>query len=307
MPLLEPLRAIADEGRLRILRALARASFNVQELTTIVGLSQPAVSHHLKVLQKANLVQTRREGTWIYYTLTDTAALNGIGKVMEALCTSLQSGDALPNAHTDAQAIARILDSRRSQSHQFFESIAPQWRSLATAHGSALYLDEFARDLDPAKTVLELGCGSGTFLERILPRRGVTIGVDFSQAMLDETKRNLKQQGLSADLRLGFLERLPVESLSVDIAVAGMVLHHVAEPLEALRDVFRVLKPGGSLLIADLMRHQEETMRTRFADLWLGFDPGEIEAWLWRAGFINAETVLLGDEKQIFFVRTFKP
>jgi ArsR family transcriptional regulator len=70
--LLPIFKSLADESRLRIVHALSHSTFNVQELTSILELSQPTISHHLKILQQAHLVSVSRQATWAYYSLPTT-------------------------------------------------------------------------------------------------------------------------------------------------------------------------------------------------------------------------------------------
>ncbi|NTW98802.1 MAG: methyltransferase domain-containing protein, partial [Geobacteraceae bacterium] len=67
--------------------------------------------------------------------------------------------------------------------------------------------------------------------------------------------------------------------------VVNMVLHHAADPTSVLAEIRRVLVPGGSLLLADLARHEREAAREQLADQWLGFERDELTEWLKRAGF----------------------
>ena len=125
--------------------------------------------------------------------------------------------------------------------------------------------------------------------------------------MLEEAKRNLGEKSSAVELRLGELEHLPLADNSVDIAVACMVLHHIAQPEKVLAEAVRVIKGGGSLIIVDLMHHTNEYMRERFADLWLGFEPSDIETWLKFIGFKAPQTKILGEGKEVFIVSTLKP
>src|SRR5690606_34972318 len=154
------------------------------------------------------------------------------------------------------EEIQNILAGRRERAREYFDAVADRWnkiRDAACMHGSLI--DELATRIPAEGALLELGCGSGALLERILPRKDETIGVDYSHAMLAEARKSLGKNAAKVDLRLGYLEHLPVPDQSVDIAAAFMVFHHVAEPREALRDVRRVLRKGGRLIAIDLTSH----------------------------------------------------
>ena len=284
----------------------------MQELTGTLSLSQPTVSHHLKTLQLAGIVKSKREGTWIYYSLTPSA-VNNVGKLVEGFLSASNEADggiggALGEFfQSDITALRAISEERRDRSRGYFDSVANRWKELRNeAQRNTSYLDVLSRSVVPDTTLLELGCGSGAFLETILPRNGTTIAVDYSQAMLDAARKTLGTSAANVDFRLGYLEHLPVGDESIDHAVIYMVLHHVVQPLKVLRDLFRVLKKNGKVSIVDLTPHTDETMRERYADLWLGFSPDEVTTWLTTCGFTNCTTSLFEPNKEAFKITAIK-
>ncbi|MFM1848837.1 MAG: hypothetical protein RL417_2311 [Pseudomonadota bacterium] len=311
MELLEAYKALADESRLRLIHILSDGYFNVQELTSILGISQPTISHHLKVLQGAGITSSYKEGTWTYHKLMGNEAGTPAPAVAHNFLKLAASSSM--NGHTaifarDKAAIGEILARRRDASHRYFESVASNWKEIRReAQGDTAYFSELESLIPPSATLLELGCGSGALLEALLPRDGKTIGVDYSRAMLDEAKRNLGEKASGVELRLGELEHLPLADESVDVAVACMVLHHIAQPKNVILEAARVLKRGGHLIIVDLMRHTNEYMRERFADLWLGFELPEIERWLTASRLSSPNAKILGERKEVFIVSTLKP
>lgn len=293
-------KALADDSRLRLLKVLSRGAFNVQELTAILKVSQSTISHHLKTLHAVNLATSRKEGTWVYYTLPANDSNSFAHQTAKILLESAER-----NAEDEAAA-NEILNRRRDQARHFFDSVARNWKEMREAQGTETFFDLIADRIPQKAAFLELGCGSGPFLDKILPRQGQTIGVDYSQAMLDEAKRTLASRAASVDFRLGYLEHLPIGDESVDCALVYMVLHHLASPADALRDAWRVLKPGGQLMIVDLLKHDNEYMRERFADLWLGFDPDDMKRWAFDCGFAEAKLEILGNKKEVFLLTTRK-
>lgn len=308
---LDVYRTLADESRLRLLHVLSSGRFNVQELTSILELSQSTISHHLKVLQSCGLATVEREGTWAYYSLaehgeTDVPSL--IAANFLEIAKSAQDRELQRVLSSDRKRIETVLAQRREMARSFFDRVAPSWRDLREdAGGRVEYLDALIKELDPGDRLLELGCGSGALFERILPRKGKTIGVDYSEQMLEQARSHLGSRASSVDLRLGYLEHLPLGDESVDTVVSHMVMHHIPHPLEALKDALRVLRSEGRLLILDLTAHQNELMRERFADLWLGFDPAQFKRWVKQAGFAGAHVKLLGAKKDAFILTAVKP
>lgn len=308
MQALEIYRALADESRLRLVNILNAGRYNVQELTSILELAQPTISHHLKVLQAAQIVAAEREGTWAYYTLNANESALPAASITKNFLELAAIPAQSPLSYkfgTDLLAAHKLVDKRREESRRFFDSVARDWKSLRVQQQShQTFMPKLLTQIEPGSILLELGCGSGALLEQILPRQAVTIGVDYSDAMLNEAKFNLGEKAAQVDFRLGYLEHLPLADKSVEQVVAYMVLHHVSSPLEVLRDCLRVLKPGGKVAIVDLSSHQDEQMRERFGDLWLGFDPPQFRAWGKKAGFCDIHLTLLGGRKKEAFLFT---
>lgn len=295
-PTLELYKALADETRLRLLRILSSGSFNVQELTSILNISQSTISHHLKILQAANLASSLKQGTWVFYTLPAFDPDSFVHKTAELL---LDHGE---KNSKDEEAAAEILSRRRDQTRHFFDSVAKDWKLLREAQGTESFFELVRSRIPESACFLELGCGSGVFLDQIVPRTGQTIGVDYSQAMLEQARSTLGARAAQVDLRLGYLEHLPIGDDSVDVALSYMVFHHLPSPPDALRDAARVLKPGGQLMIVDLLQHDNEFMRERFADLWMGFDPEEMKRWALSSGFQDAQLEILGNKNEVFLL-----
>jgi ArsR family transcriptional regulator len=134
--------------------------------------------------------------------------------------------------------------------------------------------------------VADLGTGTGRMLAGLLERAAQVIAVDASPVLLEQARRRVQTERLDGvDLRLGDLEHLPLSDGEVDTVVANMVLHHAPEPARALLEIRRVLCPGGTVLLGDFLPHDQEWMRERMADQWLGFEPPELTHWLEAAGF----------------------
>ncbi|MBN8547935.1 MAG: metalloregulator ArsR/SmtB family transcription factor [Deltaproteobacteria bacterium] len=297
---LDVYKALADESRLRLLHVLSKGSFNVQELTTVLKVSQSTISHHLKVLQAVNLASAQKEGTWVYYTLPQNDPNSFVHQTAQLFLANTKQSAA------DIQLAGDIVNRRRDQTRHFFDSVAKNWKELRETQGTESFFDIVKERIPSNAAFLELGCGSGPFLDKIVPRSGMTVGVDYSQGMLDEARRTLGSRASQVDLRLGYLEHLPIGDDSIDVALVYMVLHHLPTPVDALKDACRVLKPGGQLLIVDLVRHDNEYMRERYADLWLGFDPEEMKRWASSSGFADAKVEILGHKKEVFLLTTRK-
>lgn len=306
--LLDLLKALSDPCRLRLVAVLLRGEFTVQELTRIFAMGQSRISRHLRILAEAGVLTVKRQGTWSYYRVDGGNVLFG------AMLPVLEQGlEQLPERSADLAALALVLEERRRRSREFFDSHARLWDELGRTLLPTPEYRPRLLELVPggATTILEVGVGTGGLLPELATRAEIIIGVDHSPAMLAEARRRVGGAGMQGiDLRLGEMTHLPLPDASADCAVANMVLHHAAEPLSVLREIRRVLKPGGTVLLADLGRHEREAAREQLADQWLGFEESELRDWLEQSGFegVLVEMISAGaGEEDVLLVRGSKP
>ncbi|SNB46402.1 metalloregulator ArsR/SmtB family transcription factor [Geobacter sp. DSM 9736] len=280
--MLAVLKALADPCRLRLVAVLLRGEFTVQELTFILKMGQSKVSWHLKILTEAGVLVVKRQGTWSYYRV------GGRSPFFVAIRPAIEEGaGTLPNLKEDLASVAAVLEERRRKSFEFFDRHARQWDNLArTLLPTPDYRDQLLSLIPCGKTLVEIGLGTGGLLPALAGKAARVIGVDHSPAMLEEARTRLAAEGVCGiDLRLGEMTFLPLPDGETDCALLNMVLHHAADPPAVLAEVRRVLRPGGTLVLADLIRHEREWAREQLADQWLGFDEEELAAWLRQAGF----------------------
>ena len=280
--LLDVLKALADASRLRLVAILLRGEFTVQELTAILEMGQSRISRHLKILTEVGVLSVKRQGTWSYYRATsESPFFRAIRPVLK------HELETLPEREKDLAQIAAVLEARRQRSRQFFDQHARQWDDLArTLLPVPDYREQLLALIPQGGQVVEIGLGTGGLLPALTQKARSVIGVDHSPAMLDEARRRLTASGIKGvDLRLGEMNHLPLPDRSVDCAILNMVLHHAADPPSVLAEIRRVLVGGGSLLLADLARHERELAREQLADQWLGFEEEELQHWLKQADF----------------------
>jgi ubiquinone/menaquinone biosynthesis C-methylase UbiE len=136
-----------------------------------------------------------------------------------------------------------------------------------------------------ASEVADVGTGTGFVAAGIAPRVKRVVGIDNAPAMLEVARENLQALGASnVGLVVGEIARLPLEDGSVDAAFANMVLHHAEDPVTMLREMARVVKPGGTVAITDEIEHPYAWMREEHADVWLGFRRGRVEHFFAAVG-----------------------
>jgi len=114
-------------------------------------------------------------------------------------------------------------------------------------------------EIRPGETVLDLGCGAGFDLLQaalMVGPGGRAIGVDMTPAMCEKARAGAAAMGLAnVEVREGFLEALPVEDASVDVVIGNGVVNLTPDKVAAMREVARVLRPGGRFQIGDIVVH----------------------------------------------------
>jgi ubiquinone/menaquinone biosynthesis C-methylase UbiE/DNA-binding transcriptional ArsR family regulator len=291
--ILDHLASLADTTRSRILALLDRHELTVGELCRVLQLPQSTVSRHLKALGDTGWVTVRAEGTSNVYAMTrdglDAAARRVWMVVREQVA-------AMTAAAQDQRRMQSVLSDRRTKSQEFFTSSAGQWDRLREElFGDRLHLAALAAFADPAWTVGDLGCGTGQTSAAIAPFVARVVAIDASAAMLQAARKRL--HGFHhVDLRRGDLEALPIADRALDAATLNLVLHHLPEPANALREVARVMKAGGRVLIVDMLPHDRESYRQQMGHVWLGFSEETISRLLNESGFFETRFVALAPD-----------
>jgi ArsR family transcriptional regulator len=286
----DDLTTLSDSTRSRMLLLLERNELTVTELCSVLQLPQSTVSRHLKTLADASWVVSRRDGTSRYYALS----LDERGAPARRLWSLLREQvSATAGADQDARRLKGVLSRRQSASQEFFESAAGQWDKLREElFGAASYLQALPALLDDRWVVGDLGCGTGHVASALAPFVARVIAVDRSGEMLQAARRRLRELP-NVEVKRGELEALPIADAELDAATLLLVLHHLPDPGAALAEAARVLKPGGRLLISDMLPHDREEYRQQMGHVWLGFDDDQLRRLLAAAGFTRVRIVPL--------------
>ncbi len=175
-------------------------------------------------------------------------------------------------------------------SDAYFSQMAGQWDEIRAG-----YFTEHMRDaaiakanLTPGSVVADVGTGTGFVAAGLAPKASKVYGFDASTAMLEVARRNLSTFP-NVELHEAPGDHLPLEDATLDGIFANMYLHHAPEPSTAIREMVRVLKPGGMLCLTDLDTHDHTWQREQMADLWLGFERADIRKWLAEAGLTDID------------------
>jgi ubiquinone/menaquinone biosynthesis C-methylase UbiE len=287
-PLLEALRAAAEPTRLRLLGILAQRELTVTEITQILGQSQPRVSRHLKLLCDAGLIDRVPEGSWVFYRLADA-------QVAQTFVALLGSDD--PTLADDRDRLTEVQRARQEIADSYFQVHAHEWNNIRSLHVPEEEVERALQRLigdQPVGDLLDIGTGTGRMLSLLAPRANRAIGVDRSHEMLAFARASLVQPEFRhVQLRHGDMYRLALPSRSMDLVVLHQVLHFADEPVTVLREIARVLRPGGRLLLVDFAPHSEESLRDLHAHRRLGFSTEDIEHWCTAAGLRAREAARL--------------
>jgi ubiquinone/menaquinone biosynthesis C-methylase UbiE len=291
--ILDHLASLADTTRSRLLLLLDRHELTVSELCGIMQLPQSTVSRHLKALADSGWVSSRADGTSHLYTMTRDE-LDGGARRLWSLVRD-QVGPT-PAASQDQRRLQAALADRRTKSQEFFSSSAGQWDRLRDElYGERFQLGALAALAEADWVLGDLGCGTGETSATLAPFVQHVIAVDASAPMLQAARKRL-QPFDNVELRRGELEALPIDDARLDAATLMLVLHYVVEPLRALAEVARVLKPGGRLIVVDMLPHDRDSYRQQMGHVWLGFAEDQISRLLTEAGFGKTRIVPLAPD-----------
>ncbi len=276
------LTALADSTRSRILLLLDRHELTVGELCTALQLPQSTVSRHLKILTDEGWLDSRAQGTSRRYSMQTSKLDPSARRLWQVVRAQVTES---PAAAQDAHRLGGVLSQRRGTQVAFFDGAPGVWdRMRAELIGQRTDLLALLELLDDRWTIGDLGCGTGHVAEAIAPSVGRVVAVDESGPMLTAARKRLAPFE-NVELRSGRLEQMPVDDDTFDAAVLFLVAHYVADPAAVMLEVARVMKPGGRLVIVDMMPHEREEYVTQMGHVWQGLGEAQLRGWVEDAGF----------------------
>lgn len=288
-PVFGHLGTLGDATRCRLLAVLERREYSVSELCQALQLPQPTVSRHLRVLADDGWVAARSEGTRRPYRRVEHLAPDQAG-LWNVVREQLAADGCLDE---DLERAEAVLAQRQDRARDFFSDSAERWDEIrADLYGIRADLLPLFGLLDPDWSVADLGAGTGILASAIAPFVARVAVVDRSPEMLAAAERRLSGIDTVTFHRCE-LQELQLRSESIDLAVLSLVLHHVPEPEVVLAEVFRVLRPGGRVVIVDMREHDRADLGEEMGHLWPGFDPPSLSGWLAEAGLSPSNWVPL--------------
>ena len=279
---LATLAQLGDLARVRLLRLVEQAELGVGELAATAQLPQSTVSRHLKALHEHGWVVKRTEGTASYYRLLSSALDDDLRRLWE---TTRDRVSPNPDFADDNARLLEVLASRRADSQAFFGRVGGEWHEMRQElFGTSLSAEALLGLADPDWIVADLGCGTGDAAERLAPVVERVIAIDREPAMLEASRRRLEGFD-NIDYVQGDLVAIPLEDASVDVVLVMLVLHHIVEPVSVLEEAHRVLRPGGRVLVVDMVAHSRQEYRHDMGHHHLGFDEATARGWGENTGF----------------------
>lgn len=280
--ILDQMALLAESVRCRALAILEDHELTVSDLCAVVQLPQSTVSRHLKALSDKGFVDSRPDGTRRLYRAT-VAELDGAAQSLWQLARA--EIEKTPARRLDLERLGTVLARRRSRSQEFFDAASDRWDVIRDdLYGSQFYLYALPGLLPEEWSIADLGCGTGTVAEALAPFVRRVVGIDASAPMLELAGQRLERFD-NVELRLAELESLPLADNNVDVTTMILVLHHLERPDAAIREAARCLRPGGFILIVDILPHDRAEYRLEKGHVWLGFSEEEIKEYLVAAGF----------------------
>lgn len=281
--LVTALKAAAEPTRLRILVLLRGGELNVKDLMQILRQSQPRISRHLKLLFEAGLVERFREGSWVYFRLSEQARF---GELAGLLTEAVDTADA--DIARDRERLEAVKQEREGAAQIYFEEHAGEWDRIRSLHISESEVESAMRESLAGQRLdllVDLGTGTGRTLELFADQYDRAIGFDVNQSMLAYARAKLAQSGLDkAQVRQGDIYNVALDANQADAVIMHQVMHYLSDPADALNEAARVIRPGGWLLVVDFAPHQVEFLRETHAHERLGFSTEQVKAWLESCG-----------------------
>lgn len=277
--LVDMLRAAGEPTRLRILCLLQEGDLSVGELVEILGQSQPRLSHHLRVLTKAGLVERLPEGAWVFHRLVRSGSA---GRCLDMVLGEIDAED--PARRRDRGRLSAIRAARNAEADAYFSQVADTWDTIRALHYPEGAIEAALKDIvgpAPIRHLIDIGTGTGRMLTLFAPQAERAEGVDLSHRMLTIARAKLAAEGLThAQVRQGDALALPFEDGIADLVIVHQVLHYIDRPGRVLAEIDRLLMPGGRAIIIDFAPHDHDFLREAHGHRRLGIQDEAMAGWI---------------------------
>lgn len=273
------LSLLGDPTRMRLLVLLGAHELSVAELTRITAVPQSRVSTHLGKLKEAGLLRDRKVGTSVFYRMDEARMPAAARAAWQAIASQLDDA-ALAD---DADRCDEVL-AARSRAANWPDAVAGQmehhyspgrtWEATARAFVGLVHLGD----------VLDVGSGDGVIAQLLAPRASRYVCLDRSARVIDAARARLAHAA-NVEFVCADMQALPLADGSFDQVLSFSVLTYADDPQGCLAEWFRVLRPGGSLVLVTLDEHRHQDIASAYEHLHCGFSPQRLGVLLARAGY----------------------
>ncbi len=199
----------------------------------------------------------------------------------------------------DLNNLKRIVKNRNDTARVFFNQVAGRFDRRYGPGRSWQAFGQFLLRIIPPLDIADLGSGEGLLGELLARNARKVICVDNSKRIVNFGLRKAKKNKLSnLEFRHGDIETPPLQAKSVDVSLLSQALHHAQNPEVALSAAHRILRPGGKVIIIDLLEHNFTQAKNLYGDRWMGFPKNTLRDWLEKAGFKNVEVINVAREEE---------
>ena len=293
--ILKCLKAISDPTRLRLMALLHREELSVNELQQIMELSQSRISTHLGQLQETGFLVSRKDGKRSIYQINRSAST----EVKDCIKIALQGAVENAEHKDDLSNLKRVVKNRDDTAQVFFNQVAGRFDRQYGPGRSWQAFGQFLLRVIPPLDIADLGSGEGLLGELLARNARKVICVDNSKRIVNFGQRKAKKNKINnLEFRHGDIETPPLQKNSVDVALLSQALHHARNPENALSATHKILRPGGKIIIIDLLEHNFAQAKSLYGDHWMGFPKNTLHNWLEKAGFKNVEIVNVAREEE---------
>lgn len=271
--LLNIMRALADPTRLRMALLISRMELSVGEMALILDQSQPRVSRHIRILHEADIIERRKEGSWVFLRSGSFAQWDALNQMLHA--PEVFQSDIV---RADIEKLEKVRAARAEMAEAYFASHADEWDQLRSLHISESAVEGEMQRLLGAYDLgrmLDVGTGTGRMIELFAGQSEYAAAVDNSPEMLRVARAKIDRIACNGnnkiDMMLGDFNDLPIDDASFDTLILHQVLHYAQNPQRVINEAARVLSDHGRLMIVDFAPHNNEDLRKNHAHARLGF------------------------------------
>jgi len=273
------LKILADTTRLRILHLLGDEELSGTDLVEILNMAQSRIATHLSVLRRESLVSQRRVGRRALYSLADGVHSEFLGRV-------LKEARSAAEFEIDTRALDALRLRRIEKTRSYFDRVAATFAEQILPGRTWEGLARALLMLAPRGRYIDLGVGDGLLTLMLTQVADSVTAVDLSAEMLKKLEVRAHAQGVeNIDYVIGEIERVPLPDGEADVVVMSQALHHAESPEKSVGEAKRLLRPGGRVLVIDLLQHTESWVREKLQHQHLGFSQSDLEGLLGDAGF----------------------